>query len=57
MGFEVEGRVEVVVIQVFVLTSDGKDGYAMIDDQRCGDVILGAERVAGAKGKPALPLP
>ena len=46
-----------MIVEVIVLTSDGKDGYAMIDDQRRGDVVLRAERVAGAKGEPVLPPP
>ena len=56
MGFEIEGGVEVVVIQILVLTPDGEDGYAMIDYQGRRDVVLRAEGVAGTKSNLRSPL-
>ncbi len=49
LGAVVERLVDVAVVGGVVFALDGKDRHAILDHQRSGDVVLGAERIAGAQ--------
>ena len=49
VGTVVDAGVDVPVVGVVVLALDGVDAHAVLLDERGGDVVLGAERVAGAQ--------
>ena len=50
VGLDVEHAVEVAVVLLDALALDGVDGHLVVGDERRGDVVLGAQRVAGAEG-------
>jgi hypothetical protein len=50
VGLDVEDAVQVAVVLLHRLALDGVDRHFVVGDQRGGDVILGAQRVAGGQG-------
>ena len=49
VGTVVDAGVDVAVVRLVVLALDGVDAHAVVVDEGGGDVVLGAQRVAGAE--------